>query len=262
MFFRTNYALRGDLKMNENAVSLLIKRGQELLSTPYELLPFTKNKESDCLLNDLVNYPHAFVLACVMDRQIKAERAWLIPYEVSKEIGGFEFEKLMTLSIQDLKDIFNKKNLHRFNNMMAEMFYSAVQLLNAKYGGLASRIWSDKPGSAAVVSRFREFKGVGPKIATMAANCLVREFKVSIGDTNAIDISPDVHVMRVFTRLGLLSPNASEQELIYTAKRLFPQYPGVFDLPAWWIGRDWCKPTDPLCSYCYLSNHCPKIIVV
>ena len=42
--------------------------GNNLLNKPYEFIHFTSNKETDNLLNDLKNYPHAFVLACIMDR--------------------------------------------------------------------------------------------------------------------------------------------------------------------------------------------------
>ena len=46
-------------------------------------------QEADALLNDLAHHPHAFVLACVMDRQIKAERAWAIPYRLARFSAGF-----------------------------------------------------------------------------------------------------------------------------------------------------------------------------
>jgi len=65
----------------------------------------------------------AFVLACIMDRQIKAERAWLIPYEISKEIGGFEFSRLLKIDQNEFREIFRRKSLHRFNDTMAENFY-------------------------------------------------------------------------------------------------------------------------------------------
>ena len=47
----------------------------------------TGNHKQDVLLNDLVNTPHAFVLACLMDKQIKAERAWAIPCIIMDELG-------------------------------------------------------------------------------------------------------------------------------------------------------------------------------
>ncbi len=244
----------------DKIVETLIKRGNEVFGLPYKKVTFTDNEEADTLLNDLNQFPHAYVLACVMDRQIKAERAWLIPYLISQEIGGFNFERLLKLDLNTLKEIFQRKSLHRFKDDMAENFYSAIQLIHTKYNDDASNIWKNNPSGATVVRRFDEFMGVGPKISTMAANILARDFKIPMKDRIGIDISPDVQVKRVFTRLGLISKDASKDELVYCARKLQPEYPGIFDLPAWEIGRKWCRPKNPDCKNCYMNQFCPKNI--
>ena len=247
--------------MNQDKiVKTLIERGNELFGLPYKKVKFTGDKEADTLLNNLNQFPHAFVLACVMDRQIKAERAWLIPYFISQEIGSFKFKKLVRLDLNYLKEIFKKRSLHRFNDTMAENFYSAIELIHRKYQDDASRIWENNPKSATIVRRFLEFKGVGVKISTMATNILAREFKILMQDRICIDISPDVQVKRVFTRLGFISKDASNDELIYCARELHPEYPGIFDFSAWEIGREWCRPNNPDCKNCYLNQFCPKNI--
>lgn len=48
---------------------------------------FSGNKEVDELINDIEHYPHAYVLACFMNRQVKAEKAWSIPYHIRKGFG-------------------------------------------------------------------------------------------------------------------------------------------------------------------------------
>lgn len=246
--------------MQEKIVEELIRRGKELLRQPPKKLELTGNPEADDLINDLENFPHAFVLACIMDRQMKAEKVWLIPYEISKEIGGFEFSKLLKITQNEFKNIFKRRRLHRFNNIMAEYFYLGIQKIHRDYNDDASNIWKGKPSSATIVRRFLEFKGVGVKIANMAVNILARDFKIPMSDYNGIDISPDRHVKRVFQRLGLVSKNASDDEVIYSARKLYPEYPGIFDTLCWEIGRNWCKPHKPDCNNCYLEQYCPKII--
>jgi endonuclease III len=248
-------------EMSQNKlVAILIKKGNELFHQPYEKVDFTENSSSDELLNDLKNYPHAIVLACVMDRQMKAEKAWLIPYKVSQEIGGFEFDRLLKLDLDFFKKLFHEKKFHRFNEEMAVNFHSAIQLIHEKYNDDASKIWQNKPHSATIVRRFLQFRGVGIKISTMTANILARQFKIPMEDYICIDISPDVHVKRVFIRAGFISEGASNDELIYCARELHPEYPGIFDFSAWDIGRTWCRPTNPDCEHCYLQEHCPKNI--
>ena len=241
-------------------VEILIRRGNKLLSLPYREEDFTQNPKANKLLHDLKRYPHAFVLACLMDRQLKAEKAWLIPYKISQEIGGFEFSRLLSLKEKEIKEIFKRKKLHRFNKTMAEIFYLGIQKIHEDYDSVASNIWKDNPKSITVIRRFLDFKGVGIKISTMATNILARRFKIPMKDHSSIDISPDVHIKRVFKRLGLISKNATNNELIYCARELNPKYPGVFDLSAWQIGKRWCHPKNPNCKNCYLNKYCPKVL--
>jgi len=240
-------------------VKKLLARGNKLLNQPYGTTEFTKVAEADELLNDLANHSHAFVLACIMDRQIKAEKAWLIPHRLRLLLGGFEFGRLKRLSRQKIRDYFRDNKLHRFINQMADNFYYAIQDIEQKYNGFAATIWANSPRSATIVRRFLQFKGVGVKIATMAANILARDFKIPMADKYCIDISPDVQVKRVFIRLGLISQNSTNEELIYSARELNPDYPGIFDFSAWEIGRNWCRPTHPKCNDCYLFQYCPKV---
>ncbi len=219
-------------------VKKLISEGKKLLDSPKKEINYkTDIAEAENLLNDIVKHPHIFVLACVMDRQIKAERAWSIPYLVGKEISSYKFSEFLKLSLPDVKRIFNKKKLHRFNDMMSENFYSAIQDIHLKYNGDASMIWTGNLQSALIIRRFLEFRGVGIKIATMAVNILARNYKVSMTEYSSIDISPDVQVKKFFIKNGLLRENASNVELIYLAREIYPKYPGILDIAAWEGGR-------------------------
>ncbi|MBI4455430.1 MAG: iron-sulfur cluster loop [Acidobacteria bacterium] len=246
--------------MDRQAItSLLIEHGQLVFSGPLEFVPFTQIRKADELLNDLQAHPHAYVLACVMDRQIKAEKAWVIPFRFAQKLGTFAFSRLAELTLDEVRDLMTKPEpLHRFTEGMSKNFHAAVGLIKEKYNGNAAKIWEGKPSSADVVYRFLEFQGVGPKIATMAANILARHFKVPFKDYYSIDVSADVHVRRVFGRLGLTDPEDSIEAVIYRARALHPEFPGLFDYPAWEIGRNWCRLQSPLCGDCYMKEVCPS----
>lgn len=242
----------------KNIRNRLVERGELLFRTPRQPISFAGETQANALLNDIDNFPHAFVLACVMDRQIKAERAWLIPYRISQKIGGFSIEKLSLLTRTDINRMMREpKPLHWLVNKMAGYFYSTVQRIINEYSGDAALIWKGKPSSAEVVYRYFEFEGIGPKIANMAVNTLAREFKVPFSDYYSIDISADVHVRRVFSRLGLCAAGATVEQLTYKARALHPEFPGMMDFPSWEIGRSWCKPRGPVCADCYMNDLCP-----
>lgn len=248
----------------------LLKRGEDLFNAPPVKVDFFKNSKSidakdvanaaaaNVLLNDLDRYPHAFVLGCIMDRQIRTERAWIIPYSIAKTLEDFSFATLVKLSLDDVRQCMKKSHSrHRYD--MSESFFLAIRRIESCYGGDASRIWKGRPSSADVVYRFLEFHGVGPKIATMAANILAREFKIPFSDYVSVDISADVHVRRVFKRTGLCDSGTDNNLTIYKARALHPEFPGIFDFPAWEIGKNWCWRTHRKCPECCLSDICPKL---
>ena len=248
--------------MTDAAISdRLIAKGWEIFKADKKPIEFTDDRGANDLLNDLAKHPHAFVLACIMDRQITARLAWLIPYRIKQKLDDFSIATLKKLSPSDIKRLMTKpKPLHRFAAKMSKLLHSGIQRIVTEYDGDASGIWRDQSSSALVVYRFLEFDGIGPKIATMAANILAREFKVRMADHYSIDVSADVHVRRVFSRLGLCEEGADVNQVVYKARALYPEFPGIFDSPCWHIGQNWCRPRKPKCKECYMSDLCPSAL--
>ncbi len=245
-------------RIDEQAISArLIKRGKELFDAPRTKIRFTGISDVDSFLNNITDYPHAFVLGCIMDRQMKTEKAWLIPFHFSENLGNFALKTLAGLSESDLRRIMSTPQpLHRYVDKMSGYFFSAVTRIVHEYDGEAAKIWTGRPSSATVVYRFLQFDGIGPKIASMAVNILAREFKIRFSDYYSVDISADVHVKRVFERLGLTAPNATVEHLVFRARGLYPEFPGLMDFATWEIGRNWCRPNSRNCRNCPMDEVC------
>jgi len=241
-------------------VDELISRGREALRADQVHVPFTGNKEADAALNSIGEYPHLFVLGCIADRQMPAERAWSSAYQFCRDIvpnrGDLTFENVVN-------NIHNPVNVnHRFYNSVANDFVKAIERIRQVYQSNAGAIWANNPICASVVGRFLEFNGVGLKIANMATNILLRDFKIPMQNKTTIDMPVDGNVLRVFKKLGLVPAATLKREIVtYMAKALYPDYPAVFDKGAWEIGKNWCHANRrPECTQCYMKDCCPSKI--
>ena len=125
-------------------------------------------------------------------------------------------------------------------------------------GGDAGAIWDGVP-PLEVQKRLGSVYGIGPGIAHMAIRILRDDWGKFRGQEREIDVKPDVHVMRVFTRTGL-TQTEDARKAVEAARELNPRFPGELDWPAWDIGINWCRPTTPLCGDCPLTVVCPKHI--
>lgn len=239
---------------------LLVAEGQAQLQRPLVFVRFTGDDEADALLNDLQVYPHAFLFACLVDRQVRAERAWLVPSIIRDRLGTFDFDDLLTLEEAEWVGLMRTPTpAHRLPEVMGKVLHRATQRVESHYHSDASLIWTDTPSSARIVMRFLQFFGAGPKIATMAANILVRHFHIPLSDYRYIDISADSQVQRVMTRLGYVEEGSDPEVVVYAARDLNPDFPGIFDLALWDLGRTVCKPSSPLCSECRLAPYCAYV---
>ncbi len=241
----------------EKIVNKLIEFGNEnkLKGTTIDGF-FTPNSEAE---EFLLKNPLAYVFAVILDQGIKAERAWEAPLEIKKRLGYFDVNKIAKLNDEYIIGVFNKKpKLHRFPTTMALRIKDACRLIIEKYNHNAENIWNDLPKSYELQERFKEFKGIGQKKSSMATNILIRDLGVVSKDKRGIDISYDVHIRRVFLRTGLVKEDSMDI-ILGTARKLNPEYPGVLDKPAWFIGRQWCHANNQDHSNCPLYNLCPKL---
>ncbi len=243
---------------DQKAINLLVDRGNTLQANPALPVAFTNDPVIDNYLNDLNDYPHFFVLAIVMDRQIKAEKAWKIPYFISKAIGKTDFKSFAGITPEKIEEIFEENHLHPYNRVMAGYFYKAVQKIKYEYRNDASYIWRDNYSCDIVLQRFLEFEGVCTSSATLAVDILVKEFRIPMINKSCVDIAPDAAIRRVFTRIGFIEKNSTKREIIDCARELNPDFPGIFDLPVQEISQEWCRSNNPDCANCYLSLYCKK----
>lgn len=247
----------------EHAVAVakaLLQYGETLKTSgekPGIVTEFTPDHDANQLL---FADPNAMFFGILFDQGIKAERAWSAPYHLKNRVGHLDVFRLAEMD-EDLlvRIIAEPPALHRYINKMAKWVKSASRTLARVYGGSAENIWNDNPTMLDLISRFQQFEGIGQKKASMAANLLRTEVGISMRLTASSQVSYDVHVSRVFLRTGLTEED-SERAVQSAARSLSPEDPGALDLPAWWIGREWCRPASPNCAKCPINGVCPQIL--
>ena len=254
--------------MNDRSVAEHLKRFGKASRKPERgIAGITVERAALDLVNDLDRYPHAFVLACIADRQTKAEIAWSLPHTIRRAAGDFEFKTLAGLQESIWSSVLASSG-HYLATKMVRLLPAAVRHIGDEYDGDAAQIWADGCSGVAVARRFLAFDGVGPKIANMAANILIRDFRIDLPAPRP-DIAVDTHVLRVWKRLHLL-PRLEHSQLASTtekqnylaqlrARELNPDWPGELDWPTWEIGRKWCHANRaPACGECDMSPICPS----
>jgi len=200
------------------------------------------------------NKPNAYLIAVVLDQGMKAEKVWAIPNKIG---WHWNIEFLNSLSIAEIENDLKLMGVRYWKNM-SRYVRCSIDILRDKYQGNAANIWNDKPSCEAMYNRFLEFPGIGQKKASMAVNILLRECGVETKDT-IVDVSYDKHIRQVFLRSGLADKDDREH-IINAARKEYPEYPGILDKPAWFIGKEFCFNENPMCSKCPLGEVCGRRI--
>lgn len=217
---------------------------------------FTPDPDANALI---WSDPFAFLLAVIADMGIRAERAWALPYLLRQRLGYLSPAELAADPEAVRAAVQQEPKLHRFVNMVPAWLSEAAQIVLSHYGGDAGALWSDGPTAIELRQRLEAFPGIGQKKAAMAAEILARDLGKPLKDMSGSDIAYDVHVRRVFLRTGLVERD-DVNRMVAVARALNPDRPGALDLPAWDIGRRWCRPANPDCLACPLNHVCPRLI--
>lgn len=217
---------------------------------------FTSDAAADAFLRAR---PEAFLIGVLFTQGIPAERAWAGPYLLAQRLGHFDLARLASEHATVAAAVARPPMLHRFKRTLPGWISGMAAQLIQRWGGDASSLWSGSPTAAELMERLRSFRGIGPKKAAMAAEILARHFGVPLREPAGGTVAYDVHVRRVFLRTGLVDHD-SPGDVTRAAALVCPQAPGLLDLPAWLVGRQWCHPRDPSCDECRLSSVCPRLI--
>jgi endonuclease III len=220
-----------------------------------------RKSDSDLLPKDVAdlidNNWFAFLVGSVFQRGISWEKAWEIPYRIDQRCM-LEPSKLASATDSELKDLIDNLPVRpRYPNQAIRTLRESAELVK-EFGGKADAIWTGATPHV-VRERLQRIYGVGQGLAAMVVLLLRDQYDFFIGDEQEIDVKPDIHVMRVLKRSGLIQ--AEREDLaIQGARRLSPQYPAALDWPTWDIGQRWCHSTNPDCVNCPLTGVCPKLI--
>jgi uncharacterized HhH-GPD family protein len=201
----------------------------------------------------------AFVLAVVAAAGVPSDQAWALPYLLSERIGGLgpallaENPDMVSIAVQ------RPPRLHRFAEVMPAWLVQAAELVLARYDGRAVRLWHDHPTAIELRRRLEAFPGVGPTKAAMAVEVLARDLRTPLRPLSGNDVARDPGLRRVFLRTGLARQDDASH-MVAAAGGVDRSRPASIGLPAWDIGRRWCRPADPDCPSCPLRAACGRLI--
>lgn len=231
------------------------------------------HEEATALVN---SDPFAFTLAACLDRGMKAEIVWTFPYWIRERLGHLDPHRMAEMKpheIENLISLLPKKP--RYRSAATRTIHEIAALVVREADGDARALWVGRT-SVEVERLFMQVHGVGPGIASMVVMLLERSLGHTFSDMDhrTMNVKPDVHVIRVLKRLGLMrdgmnsspmsypqcrSQESDEADLaIEVTRQMNPEYPARLDTPLWIIGRNWCHAAAPVCGQCPVDQLCRK----
>ena len=201
-----------------------------------EELQKAKQPQSDFVkLMDSFKDPYLVLIACILSLRTNDKTTYpatLRMLELAKTP-----QDMMNIKVEDLEKAIYPVGFYKNK---AGQIIELSKIITEKYNG---KVPCD-------IEELCKLKGVGRK----TANLVLSE------GFNKPAICVDVHVHRIFNRLGYLKTKDPE-ETEFTLREKLPQ--------KYWIpinsllvthGQNVCKPIKPLCEKCPVEKYCAKII--
>lgn len=179
--------------------------------------------------------PYLVLISCILSLRTNDKTTY--PATLRMFELGKTPQKIAQASVEDLAQAIFPVGFYKNK---AEQIIELSKVLVEKYN-------SQVPDS---IEELVKFKGVGRKTANLV---LARGF-------NEPAICVDVHVHRIFNRLGYVKTETPEQTEMELRKKLPKEF--WIDINTLLVthGQNVCKPISPMCSVCPIEKYCQKIL--
>jgi len=199
-----------------------------------ESLKAAKQPQSDFVkLMDTFQDPYLVLISCILSLRTNDKTTYPATLRML-ELGRTPQE----IAKADVKELEKAIFPVGFYKNKAEQIIELSKVLIEKYD-------SKTPES---IEALVELKGVGRKTANLV---IARGF-------NKPAICVDIHVHRIFNRLGYVSTKTPDETEIELRKKLPEKFWIEINTLIVTHGQNVCKPINPLCNICPIKCLCPK----
>lgn len=197
-----------------------------------------------------------FLLASILDFQIRAETAWGNAKRLAESIlrdPDRLWHEITSVTLSEWMSKRKEYSLHRFPKGH-ERVWTIGRRIVQQYDGDARKIW-DNQSIDATLDRLNDLV-VGEQISQMVVGALI--------DTGQLkgkgDVKVDVHVRRVLGRavFGHEFPLQDTGRVIDLTREMHPNNPWLLDRPLYSLGKQICEAEKPKCTSCFLQSVCAR----
>ena len=195
-----------------------------------------KQPQSDFVkLMDSFKNPYLVLIACILSLRTNDKTTYPATLRMLKLADTPQ--KMMNVSVEDLEKAIYPVGFYK--NKAGQIVELSKEIVE-KYDGKV-------PDSIEALCKFR---GVGRKTANLV---------MSLG-FNEPAICVDVHVHRIFNRLGYIKTKNPEETEFALREKLPKKYWIPINTLLVTHGQNICKPQKPKCDICPIASYCAKII--
>ena len=138
-----------------------------------DALWFTDDEDACRLLAD---EPFALLVGFALDQQVTVQQAFQGPLRLNQRLGTLEPKRV---AAADLEPLFREKPaVHRFPGSMASRVQELATIVDAEYGGDASRLWHEAKDGADLRTRIGSLPGFGEMKIKSLGSVLANRFGI------------------------------------------------------------------------------------
>ena len=201
-----------------------------------EILEKSKQPKSEFVkLMDDFKSPYIVLISCILSLRTKDQTTYPATLRMLKLAKTPQ--EMMNVKVEDLERA--SYPVGSYKNKAKQIIELSKELVE-KYNG---KVPCD-------IDELCKFKGVGRKTANLV---LSQGFNVPA-------ICVDVHVHRIFNRLGYVKTKNPEETEFALREKLPKKYWILINSLLVTFGQNICKPIKPLCDKCPIEKYCAKLI--